>query len=573
MLNKPPENCIIDCRVSDEIQLKGGSLDNQDVLGRAFAMKNNWNVLCVFKKQHSATTTVRDDLDEIIEYIKNSDVKVHHYIFKSIDRFTREGVSEYQIIKGRLEKMGIKVWDTAGIIQQKINTLAHLGNFKYKWSDYSPSEGAEFLAAHGSKQEWREIMQRLITAEIILVQAGYVVRRPIDGLKSRRVIVGSKECFVADEDEERAKFFRAMFKFRADGLDDKEIISRVNAMGYRTRSSRRWNRDNKEQPVVVGQRGGNPLTVKQLQRYIQQTIYAGINSEFWTEDKPVRMKEFNGLVSIEIFNLANRGKVFIKENKDGSVKILRDYDGYNKPKRMKDNPDYRYKFFPCPLCGKPMLGSRSRGKLGLLYSAYHCGGSVNGERSHKYIRIPNKQYEKTIKEYLGSLKANKLSMDSFEIVLNDVYRTREKEVVSQSALVSLNLGDLKSQQAVTLTALTNAQSPIVRKMLEDKVEELQKQIDDAVAQRDEIEITEKDIKTFIRYAKIIMEHPAKILMDIDDMRVQRTVFELIFETLPAYTEMLNGTPQLSLAFRLSGDNVSDKSQFVTLPGVEPGFKA
>ena len=105
--------------------------------------------------------------------------------------------------------------------------------------------------------------------------------------------------------------------------------------------------------------------------------------------------------------------------------------------------------------------------------------------------------------------------------------------------------------------------------MEEKIEDLDYQIQQAQNQRDEIEITEQDIKSFIRFAKTIMEHPAENLLDIDDMRAQQTLFNLIFAGMPTYQEILNGTPKLSLVFKLSGDSNATNSQLVAPTGVEP----
>src|SRR3989338_5605509 len=63
---------------------------------------------------------------------------------------------------------------------------------------------------------------------------------------------------------------------------------------------------------VIGYRGGIPLTVDQFHKYIENPIYAGINNEKWTQGHPIKAK-FDGLVSIEMFNRANRGKITILE--------------------------------------------------------------------------------------------------------------------------------------------------------------------------------------------------------------------------------------------------------------------
>ena len=46
---------------------------------------------------------------------------------------------------------------------------------------------------------------------------------------------------------------------------------------------------------------------------------------------------------------------------------------------------------------------------------------------------------------------------------------------------------------------------------------------------------------------------------------------MFFEEMPTYFEILNGTPKLRPIFRLSETFKVDKTQFVTLTGIEPVF--
>ncbi|MBU4203387.1 MAG: hypothetical protein KKD59_05495, partial [Acidobacteria bacterium] len=76
-------------------------------------------------------------------------------------------------------------------------------------------------------------------------------------------------------------------------------------------------------------------------RFVQNPIYAGINVEKWTEEKPVKGK-FEGLVSIKLFNKANRGKVVIAEQ-NGEITIHKDKPpDYLLNKQVK-NPLFPYK--------------------------------------------------------------------------------------------------------------------------------------------------------------------------------------------------------------------------------------
>ena len=569
MPDNEQENCIIDCRISTPKQYAGGGLDDQQSICVGNANKQRWNVLKIFRNIYSGRAAERADFEEKKRYIKmcqSRGITIRFYLIKSIDRFTRDGAIIYKEMQEQLEQLGVQLVDVAGVIQPKRNTLEHL-DMKYDWSMVSPTESAQFAEAQKYKGEITDILTRTIGAEIRLVREGYTVRESNDGYINHRIWVDGKKKMIEIADPSRAHFFQTMFELRAQRLNDDEIVRRLNAKGFKTKTYNRWD---KKKEKIIGQGGGIPLTVKQLQRYIQRTIYAGIRCERWTYFKPIRT-QYEGLVSIERFNEANRGKIFIKENQDGTVQILYNHSPDKTVKRrLKYNPRFPYKFLLCDICHKPFFGSASTGKLGKKHPAYHCG-CKNGIRKHKYYRIPQKKFEDSVKRFVEHLRFTDTFLESFEMVVNDVYRTREKEVVSEAAQMNQNVADLKVEQVSALTALTTTQSMLVRKKLEETIEDLQKRIEEAEGQRKEIEITEKDIKSFVRYVKYVMEHPAEVLMNTDDLRAQRTLFGLVFEETPTYLEVVNGTPKLSLAFKLSEEWDNQKSHLAAPRGVEPLF--
>lgn len=564
--------CIIDCRVSDPQQLKGGSLEDQAVAGQFVADKNGWIVDKIFRKPHSATTIERDDFEELFAYIlaqRKKGIRISKYICKTIDRFTRMGAVEYIRLKDRLEGLGVDLVDTTGIIQPKRNSLEHLGgDQKYWWSIYSPSEGGELLAAHESKQEVRKILTRLVGAEIQLVQDGYVVRDAQDGLQNKKILVNGKNKTVREPNPTRVHYFQKMFDLLAEGMDYPEVADRLNAMGFRTRLRNAWDRTDKEHPRVVGQKGGNLLTVKQLQRYVQQTAYAGVNYEKWTRHRPVKMEGFEGIVTIEKFNKANRGKIFIKENSDGSIEILHNYSPWGRVKRLKDNPSYPWKCILCPHCKSEMLGSASRGKSGNTFGGYHCGGNKDGKRAHPYFRVSQSEFEKNVSLYLNSLKFEDGFMSALELHLKDKYRNREKEILIDSSAISRTVSDLKAELAKKLEAFGFAETPIMRRMLEEQVNTLDDEIKKAESARGKIEITERSIRAFRHYAEQLMEHPSEILTGADNSYTRRALLTLFFEEIPTYFDILNGTPKIQPLFRLSEDFKTNKSQLVTPQRIE-----
>lgn len=554
--------CVIDCRVSDPQQLKGGSLDDQEAIGKLVAARLGAEIAGIFKKPHSATTTEREDFQEIIDFIKGRGNSVKYYIVKSLDRLTRGGYTEYLRLKTELEKLGVEIVDAQGVIQAKKNTLEHLGNFHYKWSDYSPSEAGEMLEAYKGKGEVRDILTRLIGAEIRLVLDGYAVRAAPDGLKNKPTLVDGKKKIVR-EPSDRAHYFQKLFELLADGMDYQEVVDRLNAMGFRTQVCNRWDRSDKEHPRVVGTSGGNPLTVKQLQRYVLQTEYAGVSYEKWNKHQPVKMQQFDGIVSVETFNKANRGKIYIQINTDEGVEIKHNYSPWGRVKRLRDNPKYPWKCIACPLCKSEMLASYSTGKSGAQYEAYHCGGAKNGKRAHKYTRVPQDDFEKGIRTYLDGLKFESGFLAGLELHLISEYRRQEAGILMESSAISRTVSDLKAELAKKSEDFGHAESPTMRRLIEAQAEGLEVQIKQAESERGKIEINERSIRGFRRYAEYVMEHPAEILTNADDLRSRRELMSLFFAEVPTYTEIVSGTPKLQPLFRLSDEFKRDKTLLVS----------
>lgn len=113
--------------------------------------------------------------------------------------------------------------------------------------------------------------------------------------------------------------------------------------------------------------------------------------EKWTHYKSIRA-QYPGLISIELWNRANRGKLAIMQNKDGGLEMTKS-KGVHGKERLKNNPLFPYKFITCPNCGKPMLGSSPRGKLGKPHPTSHCA------RNHKYFGVPKKVFDTTVEAH------------------------------------------------------------------------------------------------------------------------------------------------------------------------------
>ena len=560
--NLTGKNGVGQCRVSAVKQTEGESLERQEEGIRRFAAANELNIVPngqVWSTAISGRRTDREDFEEIKAFIKANPGLVDYYLFKSIDRVTRAGNGEYERMKQELAELGVSMLDTNGVIQPVVNTLEDVGQ-SYTWSQLYPSAITEGVLATVANQEVTGILTRMIGQEIRLTQQGYRTRRPSDGYKNKKIFVDGKKKTIQIPDPERAKFYIAMFELRAQGLTDVGVVERVNAMGYRSEYRYKYN---KKHDKIIGRTGGLPLTVKQFQRVVTNTIYAGVLCEKWTHYKPIRA-QYPGLVSIEQWNRANRGKVAIMENEDGTLEMVQPKVVSGK-ERLKNNPLFPYKFITCPDCHKPMLGSSPRGKLGKPHATYHCA------RNHKYFGVPKKSFDAAVEAYVHSLKFNPDVLLGLEATFMAKFRQREQEIVKASGYIHQSIADLENEQAMKLEAYTSTTSTVIRGKLEKEIEDLEVRIKSAGSEREKIQITRDDIKTFMAEAKQIMEHPAQILLNQADLRVQRDLFGLVFEKMPTYSEIVSGTPKLSAVFNLSSEFATNKSHLVTPRGIEPRF--
>jgi DNA invertase Pin-like site-specific DNA recombinase len=537
------KNCIIYCRVSSaKSAQEGESLDTQEGICRKFVADRGFAIVPgskIFRETFTGRKDTRPVLEEVFDYIEQNPGKVNYFVFRVIDRFTRGGSFSYEGIKKRLADYGVEMIDTYGVIQPTKNTLEHVG-FEYDWSRTSPSEIAETVIANTAKAEITNILTRMIGREIELTNQGFKIRQSADGLQNKKVFIDGKKKVIQIPDPERAKFFLEMFNLRAVGTHtDKEIVERINAMGYRTRSHHRWDRGHEK---VIGEGGGVPFTVKRLQEIIVRPIYAGVMCEKWTRYQPIKA-QYEGLIPIETFNRANRGKVFIKDDSAG-LQILYDYH----PEKMttlrtRNNPHFPYKnVVLCNSCRRPFTGSCPRGSSGRLFPTYHCS------RKHKYIGVPKKEFDTAFENFVRGLKLKPEVFDSLEAKFLNKYHERKKEIIESSITVHQAIADLKIEQKAKVAAFVAATSPVLRSQLEKQIEELQATINSAAGESQKIDITEADISQFKRYGKYCLEHLPELLLNPENPTQQLELFSLIFEELPTYAEILNGTPKMAWIF-------------------------
>ena len=563
-MKKTTKNCLIYCRVSTDKQAQQNeSLGQQEKLCREIAQRRGFTVIGVYRETESGRKREeRKRLMALYSFIKENVGLVQYIIFRDIDRVTRGGAHSYQTIKNFFTEHGVEMVDSYGMIQSSVNTLEHLG-ISFPWSSFSPSTVAENIKAETSSDEVRNILTRVIGAEIESVRAGYRVSVPNYGYKNSKILVGSKKKTILIPNEKEAKNIVKMFELRASGEhSDEEIAKIINAMGYRSRTQNVWDEAHEN---IIGQRGGVKLNPKQVQRFIQRPVYCGITIHRWTNYKPIKAN-FDGLVDYNTFNRANRGKVFIRENeKTGGVEVLYDYHPDRVFRALNvNNPEFpNRRVVSCSICKRPLSGSFSTGKLGTKYPYYHCS------KGHKYFGIARDTLDETLTNSLDSIKFEKNIIDKAMSSLKKIWLQKNDERNIMTSSANKEVQKLEKKRDLLIQNILKVSSEKIIRSFEAQIDELDKEIESVQIKLAEYNKNAEDFDLFKSFASQLLEHPRQLLLNEPNITKKQALFQLVFRGIPTYQDLEDGTPDFSPIIAKVESCKSGDTQCVIRVGFEP----
>lgn len=550
------KNAVAAIRVSTTKQgTDGDSPDAQKEQIERFAKDRGITIKKFFVFLESASKE-QQPIQEAIDYCKNDNNKIDLFIIKSIDRFTRGGSDMYNPLKKQLDELDVSLVDIYGVISdRKVNTLDHLG-VEYKWSVYSPSKKSEILEAERSKDELRDIMSRMIGAEVRYTRMGYWMRRPPYGFMSEKIDTQHGKRTMLKPDPEESKFIIKMFELRASGkYTDREIATKINNMGYATRTRYRYSKTNPGQ--VIKKTGGNPLNERHLWRLVRTPTYAGVNTEKWTDGKPVRFA-FDGLVSVNLFNRANLGKRTILEKPDGSIAVVDKAPPKHLTEKGRRNADFPYKkYILCPECEKPLLGSASRGKMGKYYPAYHCT-----KRGH-YFRVSKQDLETVVDSFMTGIEISPARMDDVFRAIEVCWEKSQAQHEAMLLNIDQQIEDVQGEITVTVQKLKVLSSDTAIKFMEADLIKLEKKLEALEQEKSQKESKKPvDIGTLLTRAKYMVEHFEELVVKQMNPIKKAHFFGAIFDTPPSFERIKGGTQKTPLLtgvspiFRLKADEIS-----------------
>jgi hypothetical protein len=252
-------------------------------------------------------------------------------------------------------------------------------------------------------------------------------------------------------------------------------------------------------------------------------VYTGITCEKWTEYKPIRLK-FEGIISIDLFNRANKGK-FVIHDSDGELKFLVNKDPTRVVKSDKGNMQFPYKrVVTCPHYGKQLHASSSRGKLGKYYPAYHC------RREGHNFRVPLQEFEDTISAYVRSLQVNTAYLEDFTDAIRKEWERRSKATVSETDVIDEQIKNLAYEARQSMDKIKFLNSETAIKYIEEELVRIEGQIEQLKYQKTTLKVKQPvEIEDLIRYAKFFFEHLDILLLQQSNPIAKANFFQPDFQ--------------------------------------------
>jgi site-specific DNA recombinase len=561
-------NGVLAVRVSTPGQgIDGDSPDAQIEQGERYAPLHNIKIIKTLTYLESASKAIQP-MQNVVDYAIDPKNGIDVVIVKSIDRFTRGGSTVYDQLKMQLGPHDVDLVDIYGVINNtKVNTLEHLG-MQYGWSVYTPSRKTELLEAERAKDEVRDILSRMIGSEIRYTQLGYWMRKAPYGMLSEKVETTNGKRVVLREHPEEGPIIKKMYELRAQGtMSDDQIAEEMNRMGYK--SAIKFLRSQEDRTRIIATSGGKQMTGKLLRVYVKKTIYAGVNCEKWTGGKPVKCR-FNGLITVELFNKANRGKISITPDEaDPDHPIVGRAQKLEKfVKKNLYNGDFPYrKVVMCPTCRHPLLGSASRGRLGKYYPAYHC--SNHGH----YFRVPKPEFDATVDDFASRVIVSPERVDELTDAVLTVWKKRQGQLQQDVDYSAKRRQELETQIKVIVDKMKLISSATAIKYMEEDLMALEQQITKLDTQKEEKAAKEiLNMPEILMYVNYFMKHIKDLLLDHCNPITKAQCFGVIFDEVASYEEISNRSAQIS---QIPGVNelfklaTNDKISMVRMRGLEP----
>lgn len=542
------KNVILYPRVSWSKQSKyGESLEHQEEECRTYCKRNDYQVLAVFKEQFTWTKDIRPKLQEALEFIKNSELKIDHIIVYKVDRVSRWGIVIHESFKEQFKALWVTLKDTFWVISEEKNALdiKWIDTNEYNWAKDTTTKLTENVTVMMSENERNTILQRMLWQSMRNAIRGYKHWNADYWFKNDKFVTSFWRKTIQVDNPDESIFIKKMYELKQRwNLSDQEITDEINVMGYKSRVKKKWNSNKTE---VIGYIWWISLDPEQFRNYIKNPIYAWIVYWKWTGKKAIKAP-YDWLVSIKLWNEANRWKYKIIKHKDETFGIEY-FDWENKIevpiiKRPKNyNPEYPFwKVLLCPECGWHLTAERSLSKSGKYHHYYSCRGKKGVK--HKNYSLKRDITNSEIVDRFTKLKFNNQSIKLFNQISTEVYKERKVEDFEKGKLILTQIKNLEIEKKSIVGNIQNIiQYPDLIEAQNIKLQKIKEKIE--ILHKEKIEVWESLwLEQFKKYSKKILTHLDKLVLQRDDPVLIELIFDIILEWKVEYEKLKSHTPIL-----------------------------
>ena len=453
-------------RVSTEEQTFGASLENQRIAIQKYANQNNIEIVGWYTDAGiSAKTAHRPELQKMLADIAKNKGRIDHVVVYNVSRISRDMTSFFNDIGFIMARCGVTLRSTQEVI------------------DESPTGRFMLNIALSVHQLDNDIKSKTVKDDMALL-AGYgwwMSQAPI-GLKRKPIITGEltndgkkkhHNTLEIDNTNNIGENIRFLLnRFSEGDIGPAELVKLAHKMG-------------------VNGKNGKPITLNTMLNVLKQSVYAGYNtSKRMLGGEPTKIKDFDGLITIETFNKNQRIL-------SGNKKTLITNDCALYPLR---------KLLICPDCGTKIRSSAPRGGGGKRFPRYHCTTKGHGS-------ISTNEMHQLFVDFLNDITPNEGTIRLF------------KEIVKRTA--AKKLGDTNKELAKCREEVSDIDKKLVDALdalLEGKIDTEEKnRYSDALTLKrldlhkriDELERSQNLNESTIEYVCNFITKPAKLWKDAD----------------------------------------------------------
>ena len=515
MTNDIPTKALIYCRVSDTKQkTEGSGLESQEFRCRQYAAEKNYVVEDVFRDDVTGggDFAKRPGMIALLSYLEKNKKTGYVVVFDDLKRLARDTMFHWQL-RHAMANFG-----------------ARLECLNYKFDDSPEGEFVETLFAAQGQLERKQIGRQTRQKTQARIEAGYYAFVAPVGYQYRKTKGNGKMIFV---DEAVAPALREAMEGFASGR-------------FQTKREVKYFLESRpEFPKTASGKLGN----ERVDIILRNPLYAG-----YVEYKPwgisLRKGQHEGIISYETF-------LKIQERLEGRAYV---------PARKDLNQDFPLRGSVTCECGNALTAAWSKSRTGKLHPYYVCQNR-KCEYKGKSIRrdVLEGEFESLLERLTPTRNLIAAASDMFKKLWN------HREATEQQRRKTLERESHNNQRKMDqlLDRIINANSPLVAEALEKRIEELQNRQHVLVEKISQCGRPIRSYDEMYRTAMKFLEEPHKIWA-FGRFEDKRAVLKLAFTDRLTYVRNEGyRTPDLSLPFKMLGDDFGQKMEMVAKGGIEP----